>query len=88
MTIVFVTNFYNHHQAPFATAMDKITEGHFWFIETATMDAERIHELRLRRGGQSCHRLRTFLDRGRNQRRPLQRWRYRTALPKGQIPFG
>lgn len=41
MTVVFVSNYFNHHQAPFAAAMDKLTKHRFHFVETCTMDSER-----------------------------------------------
>lgn len=40
-TYVFVTNYYNHHQAFFAREMDKQTEHRFYFIETKQMSEER-----------------------------------------------
>lgn len=40
-TYVFVTNYYNHHQAFFAREMDKQTEHRFYFIETGQMSEER-----------------------------------------------
>ena len=42
MKVVFVSNFYNHHQAPFSEAMYKLTNGSFRFIETKPMRQERI----------------------------------------------
>ena len=41
MKIVFVSNYYNHHQAPFAKEMDKLTHHKFRFIETVPMKEER-----------------------------------------------
>lgn len=41
MTVVFVSNYFNHHQAPFAAAMDKLTEHRFRFIETCAIDSQR-----------------------------------------------
>lgn len=41
MEVVFVSNFYNHHQAAFAKAMDCYTNGHFFFIENEKMSEER-----------------------------------------------
>lgn len=41
MKIVFVSNYYNHHQYPLSNALYAITEGQFRFIETAPMRAER-----------------------------------------------
>lgn len=38
---LFVTNYYNHHQAWFAKEMDRQTKHQFLFIETAPMDNER-----------------------------------------------
>ena len=41
MKIAFVSNYYNHHQAPFAREMDELTHHEFRFIETAPMEEER-----------------------------------------------
>lgn len=43
MTIVFVSNYYNHHQAEICREFDNQTEHHFWFIETEPMHRERIN---------------------------------------------
>ena len=42
MKVVFLSNYYNHHQSSFSLAMDKLTNGNFYFIETAEMPKERI----------------------------------------------
>lgn len=39
--VVFVSNYFNHHQAPFAKAMDQLTNHQFTFVETIPMDTER-----------------------------------------------
>lgn len=41
MNVVFISNYYTHHQAPFCEAMYKLTNGHFCFIETSPMEEER-----------------------------------------------
>lgn len=41
MKIVFVSNYFNHHQRPLSDALYAITEGNFHFIETAPMRSER-----------------------------------------------
>ncbi len=41
MKVVFISNYYNHHQAPFSEAMDHLTEGQYWFIATEEMSDER-----------------------------------------------
>lgn len=41
MKIVFLTNCYNHHQAPLAEALWNKTNGDFYFIETQQMTQER-----------------------------------------------
>lgn len=41
MKIVFVSNYFNHHQAPFAQAMDERTQHGFTFVETMAMTDER-----------------------------------------------
>ncbi len=40
--IVFLSNFYNHHQAPLAEQLYTLTEGEFRFIATRPMDGERL----------------------------------------------
>lgn len=40
--IVFVSNYYNHHQAPFSEAMYRLTEGQFRFVATEPMSEERL----------------------------------------------
>ena len=42
MKIIFASNYFNHHQAPFSEAMNKLTNGQYCFIETEKMDSERI----------------------------------------------
>lgn len=42
MKVVFLSNFYNHHQAPFSDAMDKLTDGKYLFVETEKITAERL----------------------------------------------
>lgn len=41
MKVVFVSNFYNHHQAPFSREMNRLTNGKFWFIENERLSEER-----------------------------------------------
>lgn len=41
MKVVFISNYYTHHQAPFCQEMYKLTKGDFWFIETSIMTDER-----------------------------------------------
>ena len=41
MKVAFVSNYYNHHQAPFAKEMDELTHHEFRFIETLPMEDER-----------------------------------------------
>lgn len=41
MKIVFITNYFNHHQSSFAEELNKQTNGNFIFIETTPMDDER-----------------------------------------------
>ncbi len=40
--IVFVSNFYNHHQSYFSEAMYRLTDGAFRFVSTEPMSEERI----------------------------------------------
>ena len=42
MKIVFISNFYNHHQAPFSEAMYKLLGGDYYFISTEKIPDERI----------------------------------------------
>ena len=41
MKVVFVSNYFNHHQSAFAEAMNRETNGNFVFIQTIPMDKER-----------------------------------------------
>lgn len=41
MKVALVSNYYNHHQAPFAKEMDELTHHEFRFIETLPMEDER-----------------------------------------------
>ena len=43
MKIVFLSNYYNHHQAPFCEAMYEHLGNDFSFIQTEEMEAERSH---------------------------------------------
>ena len=40
--VVFVSNFYNHHQAPFSEAMHRLTDGEYRFIATSEIGEERL----------------------------------------------
>lgn len=42
MRIVFVSNYFNHHQRPFCEAMLENHVGEFYFIQTEEMEAERV----------------------------------------------
>lgn len=41
MTVVFATNYFNHHQSCLSEELDRITDHHFFFLETMPMDQER-----------------------------------------------
>ena len=41
MKTVFLSNYYNHHQAPFSKAMDRLTNHNYYFIETEPIGGER-----------------------------------------------
>ena len=41
MTVVFATNYFNHHQACLARELDRLTDHHFFFLETMPMTQER-----------------------------------------------
>ncbi len=40
--VVFISNFYNHHQAPFSEAVYRLTKGEYRFIATEPIEEERI----------------------------------------------
>lgn len=40
-TVVFVSNYYNHHQAWVSRELDALTSQHYFFIETMEMEQER-----------------------------------------------
>lgn len=40
--IVFLSNYYNHHQKAFSDDMYRLTDGQYRFIETKSMDDERV----------------------------------------------
>ena len=41
MKIVYLSNFFNHHQKPLSDALYKATDGNYWFIETSDMPMEQ-----------------------------------------------
>ena len=41
MKVVFISNFFNHHQKPFSDAMYKALEGQYVFVETSVMPEAR-----------------------------------------------
>ena len=41
MKIVFVSNYYNHHQEAFSYEMERVTNGNYIFVETEPMSLER-----------------------------------------------
>ena len=41
MKVVFISNYFNHHQAPFSEAMNKLTNGNYWFVAVEEMSEER-----------------------------------------------
>ena len=41
MTVVFISNYYNHHQAPFCQVMSNLLKENFVFIQTQEMEEER-----------------------------------------------
>ena len=43
MKVAFISNFYNHHQAPLSEAMNELTRGNYRFIATAAIDDERVN---------------------------------------------
>lgn len=43
MKVVYISNFFNHHQSALADAFYRSTEGNYWFIEMMEMPAEQIN---------------------------------------------
>lgn len=41
MTIIFLSNYYNHHQAPLSEAFYRLTDGNYFFIQTMPLEEER-----------------------------------------------
>ena len=41
MKVVFISNYYNHHQSSFSVKMSELTGGEYWFIATEKMSDER-----------------------------------------------
>lgn len=41
MKVVFVSNYYNHHQSQFSTAMHELTQGNYYFVEHEPLAKER-----------------------------------------------
>lgn len=42
ISVVFVSNYINHHQIPFCNAMDRLLQGNFTFVQTEPMEEERV----------------------------------------------
>ena len=43
MKILFISNYYTHHQLPLCEALDMLTEHQFTFVETEAFSEERRH---------------------------------------------
>ena len=43
MRVVFISNYFNHHQKAFSDEMNKLTGGEYFFIETIPMEDERVN---------------------------------------------
>ena len=43
MNVLFISNYYTHHQKPFCEALDALTEHQFTFVETEEFSEERKH---------------------------------------------
>lgn len=41
MNVVFVSNYYNHHQDSLSKALYNLTHGHYVFLQTMEMEEER-----------------------------------------------
>ena len=42
MKLIFVSNYFNHHQLPFCDALYELLEGDFCFLQTQPMEEERV----------------------------------------------
>ena len=42
MQVVFVSNYFNHHQLSFCDALYELLEGSFCFLQTQPMEEERV----------------------------------------------
>lgn len=42
MKVVFITNFYNHHQKYLAAALDELTNHNYYFVETGKISGRRL----------------------------------------------
>ena len=43
MNCIFISNYFNHHQAELSESLNRITNGNFCFIEVEQMEKERIN---------------------------------------------
>lgn len=41
LKIVFISNYYNHHQAPLSESLNRLTDGNYIFVETELLEEER-----------------------------------------------
>lgn len=41
MKVIYLSNFFNHHQKPLSDALYKLTEGNYWFVEITDMGEEQ-----------------------------------------------
>ena len=42
MKLIFVSNYFNHHQLPFCDALYELLGGDFCFLQTQPMEEERV----------------------------------------------
>ena len=50
MKVVFISNYFNHHQKPFLAAMFNLLGENFCFIETEPMENNTLYNKKLERG--------------------------------------
>ena len=58
MKLIFVSNYFNHHQLPFCDALYELLEGDFCFLQTQPMEEERVKMAGRPRNVPTCATLR------------------------------
>ena len=80
MKLIFVSNYFNHHQLPFCDALYELLEGDFCFLQTQPMEEERVKMAGRPRNVPMCatlRRIRVHISLGQRKRPALSR----TATP-------